>query len=137
MPVRWMGRKRLRFIKNTEQNRLGRSNEDRLWSIFLGMMNSSEKPEWLRSVRRATWKEDHFQETDFVIETHDIGTMFVNAKSSHFHANQFNQQKRSRRIVAIPMDALLAAKPYIAEDFVLDILWKEYENIRFMRGDPI
>ncbi len=137
MPTKMIGKSHLRYIKKTENHRLGKDNEDRLWVIFQTLMASMEKPIWLKSVRRATRYEDLCLATDFVLETHDIGQIFVNAKSSFYHADRFNGERRSRHVVAIPMNAVLASHVYEAEDYVLDIIWDEYKNIRKMRGDEI
>ncbi|MEI6396850.1 MAG: hypothetical protein WCO48_02145 [Candidatus Taylorbacteria bacterium] len=126
-----------RVLKSREQNRLGRANEDRTWAVLSRLMGSMEKPEWLKSVRRATFSEDRYLATDFVIETNDIGPIFLNVKSSEWYADRFNNKRRSRRVVAVIMDAVLAADEYAAEDFILDVLWGEYKSIRTLRGDEI
>ncbi len=137
MQTQQISRRQFRWFRNTEQFRLGRANEDRLWKVFQELLCSMEKPEWLKSVRRATKHEDMHLETDFVVETHDIGPMFFNAKSSEYYAEKFNGYRRSRRVIAIPMDAVLAANQQAAEDFILKILWQEYVDIRILRGDSI
>ena len=134
---RIIGRGEYRVFSGRQQTELGRANEARAWVVFQRLMGSMEKPEWLKSIRKATWKEDHEQETDFVVETTDIGPIFLNIKSSMYHVDLFNSERRSRRVIAILINAELAAEEYLIEDIILDILWKEYEHIRVLRGDSI
>jgi hypothetical protein len=87
-----------RAIKDISLER-GRNTEDRFFEA-IGTSASVEMPKWFIRVRRPTRKEDRFEGKDAVIETTDVGKLFLQIKSSkageahfmkgrHFRSNNF------------------------------------------------
>jgi hypothetical protein len=74
----------------------GRNTEDR---FFEAMKTSSslEMPGWFLSVRRPTFKEDRWEGKDAVIETTDVGKLFLQIKSSKAGEIHFKKSRHFKR----------------------------------------
>lgn len=55
--------------------------------------DSFKRPEWFKSVRRADREEDK-RGIDIVVETHDVGRLYLQVKSSKVFARRFAEKRR-------------------------------------------
>lgn len=80
--------------RGTEANERGQRNENRVW-ICLDSIGTPAGPSWAKSARKATEAEDKGG-VDFVVHT-DVGTVYLQVKSSHSGANEFLKNHRAAR----------------------------------------
>jgi len=79
--------------------RRGRMNESRVLHACL----VAERPDWMRSIRRATHDEDHAG-IDLVVES-DIGKLFVQVKSSRTGKLEYLARRRPAKVaIVVAMD---------------------------------
>ncbi|OHA83402.1 MAG: hypothetical protein A2937_03710 [Candidatus Yonathbacteria bacterium RIFCSPLOWO2_01_FULL_47_33b] len=74
----------------------GRKAEDKFFEA-MRTSASADMPRWFRSVRRPTFKEDRYEGKDAVIETTDVGKLFLQIKSSKAGETHFKKSRHSRR----------------------------------------
>ena len=82
-------------ILGADAKKRGRRSE----SHVLDALALPSRPEWIRSVRKATKDEDHHG-IDVVVES-DVGKLFVQVKSSRGGKAHFEERRRSARIVVV------------------------------------
>ncbi|MDP1625225.1 MAG: hypothetical protein Q8L64_05690 [bacterium] len=74
--------------------RKGRETEVRVLDALMERQN--KLPEWFHTVYPATPDQDH-KGIDYVIETHDLGKVFLQVKSSEHFARRFRFKQSRRR----------------------------------------
>ena len=73
-----------------------RNTEDRFFEA-IRTSASAEMPKWFLRVRRPTRKEDLYEGKDAIIETTDVGKLFLQIKSSEAGAAHFRKGRHCKR----------------------------------------
>lgn len=124
MPQSEKAKSFLKTIGQTE-NHKGFSAEERALGILL--FHYPKEP-WIRFPRKATREEDTLMGIDLVVETVDIGKLFLQIKSSEGAKRRFYQKKRRAMI------AVVVVRHADDEDFV----WVKLRNaLRELRRDVL
>lgn len=77
----------------------GKTNE----RLVLDALALPSRPAWIASVRKATQEEDHAG-IDVVVES-DVGKLFVQVKSSRRGKQEFEERRRTVRVVVVVVKA--------------------------------
>lgn len=68
----------------------GKRAEDLVFQAFSGTVRDA--PEWFRCVRRPTPEQDRFRQIDVIVETLDLGELYVQVKSSFSGLKHFMEE---------------------------------------------
>ena len=74
----------------------GKNTEDRFFEA-IRTSASAEMPKWFLRVRRPSLKEDRYEGKDAIIETTDVGKLFLQIKSSEAGAAHFRKGRHFQR----------------------------------------
>lgn len=74
----------------------GRRNEERFFEAMNDPL-AKDLPPWILRARRPTSTQDKFEGIDAIIETSDVGKLFVQIKSSMTGANNFKNGRHFKR----------------------------------------
>ena len=89
-------------MKGKEGNRLGQEREKKVVEI----LSREDKLNWITSVYRGT-KEDDANGIDVIVETVDVGKLFLQIKSSHKEARLFKRKYEKRDLETTPSVAVI------------------------------
>ena len=103
------------------ENRKGYSAEDKVLDALLFYYN--EEP-WIAFSRRATREEDLYHGIDIVVETRDIGKLFLQIKSSQIASRKYSEKRRRTMI------AVVVVKPHETREFIWSGLKKALGDLR-------
>lgn len=78
---------RLRQTIRELSDERGKRAEELVFQAFEGP--ASDSPAWFKGVRRPTPEQDAFQQIDVIVETHDMGELYVQVKSSFTGLKRF------------------------------------------------
>jgi hypothetical protein len=74
----------------------GRRNKERFFEAMKAKDSSVEMPKWFVRAYHASRKEDLFEGKDAIIETKDVGKLFIQIKSSYAGAQNFLKGKHCK-----------------------------------------
>ena len=92
--LRAFGMRRVRALFRIISFERGEDHEEKVLRVFAE--RTPDVPEWFRSIRKGTMKQDFNKGIDFVIET-DVGKIFLQVKSSRHFAKEFRRGQAEGR----------------------------------------
>ena len=103
-------------------------NEGRLIEILRA--SAPGRCPWFESVRHATPKQDMHEGVDVIVETKDVGRIYVQVKSSEFQASLFRKKRSGPRYRDY---VVLVVRAEDADSDVADRAIEQLDRIRFLR----
>lgn len=95
--------KRLRQTIRELSDERGKRAEDLVFQAFGDA--AIDAPAWFKGLRRPTPEQDAFQQIDVIVETHDLGELYIQVKSSFTGLKRFTEEYHPanvRCIVVMP-----------------------------------